>query len=86
MAFNKIVVKNTEHVPHKDHENPQFIKGTILVKKFANIIKDTEIKREFLMWNSPSYIRTINKNLYTHSVNKDTIAFNKSRLSQLIIR
>ena len=51
---------------------------------FANIIKDTEIKRDFLRWNSPSYIRTINKNIYTHSVNKDAIAFNKDRLSQLI--
>jgi hypothetical protein len=84
LVFNKILVKNTEHIPHKDHKNLQFSNGNILVKKFAEIIKDKYNKKEFLSWNHGDFVHTKNKEIYSNEINKDIIIFDKSKLNNLI--
>lgn len=85
LVFNKILIKNTEHIPHKDNEKLHFSKGEIVVKKFSEIIKDKKLQQEFLKWRyDPSYVRTINKNIYSSQVNKNKIIFDKDKLNNLI--
>lgn len=84
LVFNKILVKNTEHIPHQDRNNKQYLNENLIVKKFAELIKDKNIMQEFLNWNISSYIRTVNKELYLNEVNKDPITFDECKLNDLI--
>lgn len=83
LVFNKILIKNTEHEPHQDHENFQFSPDNEIVKKFAEIIKDKYIKEEFLSWDH-GFIKAKNKEIYLNEINKDIIIFDKSKLNNLI--
>ena len=85
MAFNKIIVKNTEHIKHKDGENKQYINGKNIVKKFSELIKDKNIMIEFLSWSDKrNFVRENNKLIYTNPINKNPITFDNTILKNII--
>ena len=85
MVFNKIIIKNTEHIKHKDSDNKQFINGKNIVKKFSELIKDKNNKIEFLSWwENSSFIRKNNKLIYTNPINKEPITFDHTMLKDII--
>lgn len=85
MVFNKITVKNTENIKHKDSNNEQYINGNDIVKKFSKLIKDTNNMIEFLSWRETrNFVRNSNKLIYTNPINKEPITFDDTMLKNII--
>jgi len=84
MVFNNIIIKNTEHIMHKDNNNKQFINGSNIVKKFSELIKDKNNTEEFLSWSNSNFVRENNKLIYTNPINKEPITFDNTMLKDII--
>lgn len=84
MVFNNIIIKNTEHIMHKDNNNEQFINGSNIVKKFSELIKDKNNTEEFLSWRNSNFVRENNKLIYTNPINKEPITFDNTMLKDII--
>lgn len=85
MVFCNVLIRNTEHIPHKDNQKTHFNNGKKVVDLFSNMLLNNNDKKEFLTWrNNSSYIRTKNKEIYNSNINKKCIKFDKNKLNQLI--
>ena len=85
MVFNKITVKNTENIKHKDSNNEQYINGNNIVKKFSKLIKDKNNMIEFLSWRETrNFVINSNKLIYTNPINKEPITFDDTMLKNII--
>ena len=85
LVFNKVFIKNTEHIPHKDNQKTHFNNGKKVVDLFSTILLNNNDKKEFLTWrNNSTYVRTKNKKIYNSNINKKCIKFEKNKLKKLI--
>jgi hypothetical protein len=82
LVFTKVIVKNTESVPHSDHNNKQFIKDEIIVKKFAELIQNPKYKQDFLSWNAGHDQHIGNWLLYDYTVDKNKVEFDKNKIKE----
>ncbi len=85
MVFSKIIITNTDHLPHQDHKNLSFNNGRSVVLKFSELIIDPVNKKEFIEWNTnPKYVRQKNKDIYNNTISKSQITFTKDHLKSII--
>lgn len=84
MVFNNLYIQNTEHIPHSDKNNSQYINGKKILLLFSELIKEDKLKNEFMNWLNPFYIRNMNKQIFKNTINKNEISFTLKELSNII--
>ena len=85
LVFNNLLIKNTEHIPHKDNQKKHFNNGKKVVDLFSNILLNNNDKKEFLSWWAKSnFIRNNNKLIYTNPINKEPFTFDDTMLKNII--
>jgi hypothetical protein len=85
LVFTNVIIKNTDHLEHKDKNNKQYINGNNIVKKFSELIKDKKNKNEFLSWIfQRNFVRENNKLIYSNKIDKLPIEFNNDMLKKII--
>ena len=48
LVFNNLLIKNTEHIPHKDNQKTHFNNGKKVVDLFSSILLNNNDKKEFM--------------------------------------
>ena len=81
LVFNNIIANNTQHEQPRNWD----LEHNVVIK-FSEIIKDENIKKEFLKWHTGEEGgRSLNKKIYSNEISKDEFIFDKSKLKNLIL-
>jgi len=81
LAYNKVKIKNTRHVPHKDHQKSQFIVAHKLVKLFSKLLKNPQDAEFFLNFFKNS--GKTNQKMYELNPIKDVVKISLNDIGSL---